>query len=39
MIRLEGRCHSALSTKDIRLNQDGLIKILAIEMVGMEGDN
>ena len=36
MIRIEGRCHSALAPKDIRLNEEGLVKILSLEMIGME---
>jgi len=39
MIRIDGRSHAALSAKDIRLNEEGLVKILSLEMVGMEGDH
>ena len=39
MIRVEGRSHSALSTKDIRLNEEGLVKILSLEMIGMSSDH
>jgi hypothetical protein len=39
MIRIDGRSHSALSAKDIRLNEEGLVKILSLEMVGMDGDH
>jgi hypothetical protein len=39
MIRVEGRSHSALSTKDIRLNEEGLVKILSLEMIGMDSDH
>jgi len=39
MIRLEGKAHSAIKPKDIRLTQEGIVKILALEMVGMESDH
>ncbi len=39
MIRVEGRCHAALTLKDIRLNQDGLVKVLSLEMVGLDADH
>ena len=39
MIRVEGRSHAALTTKDIRLNEEGLVKILSLEMVGMDKDH
>ena len=39
MIRTEGRSHAALKAKDIRLNEEGLVKILSLEMVGMDKDH
>lgn len=39
MIRFEGRSHSALRTKDLRLTHEGIVKILSLEMVGMEPDH
>lgn len=39
MIRFEGRSHSALAAKDIRLTEEGLVKILSLEMVGMDKDH
>ena len=39
MIRAEGRSHAALKTKDIRLNEDGLVKLLSLEMIGLDSDH
>lgn len=39
MIRVEGRCHAALTAKDIRLTEEGTVKILGLEMVGMDKDH
>lgn len=36
MIRMEGRSHAALRTRDIRLTKEGVVKILSMEMVGIE---
>lgn len=38
MIRMEGHCHSALRAKDIRLTKEGVVKILSLEMIGMDSD-
>ena len=38
-MRAEGRTHSALTPRDIRLSEEGLIKILSLEMVGMHSDH
>jgi hypothetical protein len=39
MIRFEGRSHAALRTKDLRLTHEGVVKILSLEMVGMDPDH
>jgi hypothetical protein len=39
MIRFEGRSHSALKAKDLRLTNEGVVKILSLEMVGMDSDH
>lgn len=39
MIRFERRSHSALKTKDIRLTSEGVVKILSLEMIGMDSDH
>ena len=39
MIRVEGRAHAAIKPKDIRLNPEGIVKLLALEMVGIDSDH
>ena len=39
MIRADKRSHSALKAKDIRLSDEGVVKLLSLEMIGMEPDH
>lgn len=36
MVRQEGRCHSAISPKDLRVTKEGVVKLLALEMIGLD---
>ena len=39
LIRVEGRAHSAIKARDIKLTPEGVVKVLAMGMVGMDSDH
>ena len=39
MIRADKRSHSALKAKDIRFSDEGVVKLLSLQMIGMQPDH